>query len=142
MNSDVEIYPMPMFATLAVSDVERSTEWYEEALGFKNVFGMPTMAHLRYRKYGDVLLVSTNTDLDPDQRRLGVDIHFTTEAETVAVIADRARAADAVVNGPEETPYNTREVTIEDPDGYTLVFSEPVDTSRSFEDVMGEGFKE
>jgi uncharacterized protein (DUF1697 family) len=44
--------------------------------------------------------------------------------------------------GAVETAYNTREVTVEDPDGYTLVFSEPVDTSRSFEDVMGEGFGE
>lgn len=144
MHSDAEIYPMPMFATLAVSDLTRSTEWYEAALGFENVFEMPAMAHRRYRKYGDVLLVPAESDLDPDpdQRGLGVDIDFTAENETVAEIAERARDADATVNGPVETAYNTREITVEDPDGYTLVFSEPVDTSRSFEDVMGVGYEE
>lgn len=98
------------------------------------------MAHLRYRKYGDVLLVPTESTLEPDQRGRGVGVHFTVQDESVADIAERALAADAVLDGPVETPHNTREVTVEDPDGYTLVFCEPVETSRRFEDVMGMGF--
>ena len=34
-------------------------------------------------------------------------------------------------------PWNTRDIAVHDPDGYTLVFFEPGDTTRSFEDVMG-----
>ncbi|WP_162562616.1 SRPBCC family protein [Salinigranum rubrum] len=34
-----------------------------------------------------------------------------------------------------------RGVSIEGPDGYTIVFSEPMDTTRTFEDVMGVEFE-
>ncbi|MFC4553301.1 MULTISPECIES: VOC family protein [Halorussus] len=136
-DSDPEIYPMPMFAGLEVSDVARSAEWYEDVLGFANVFQMPTLAHLRYRKYADVLLVPSETEGERERRASGVTVSFTAEGETVAEIAERARDADADVSGPTETSYNTREVEITDPDGYALAFTEPVDTSRRFEDVMG-----
>ena len=36
-----EIYPMPMFATLIVKDVGRSSDFYQTVLGFKNIFTMP-----------------------------------------------------------------------------------------------------
>lgn len=137
MSPDADIYPMPMFTTLSVSDIASAADWYKEVLAFSSVFEMPTVAHLRYRKYGDVLLVPAESDIDPDQRGRGVRIHFTVEGESVAEVAERARAADAAVSGPTETSHNTREVTITDPAGYTLVFSEPVDTTRTFENVMG-----
>ncbi len=50
-----EIYPMPMFATLAVADVAAVAAWYERALGFATVFrapdagGQPALVHLRRR---------------------------------------------------------------------------------------------
>src|SRR5262245_64729816 len=58
-----EIYPMPMFATIAVHDVAATTAWYEAALGFGVVFkapspdGQPMLVHLRRRKYQDLLIV-------------------------------------------------------------------------------------
>lgn len=141
MKSDDQIYPMPMFNRLEVSDITRSIEWYQDVLDFENIFHMPTLAHLRYRKYADVLLVPSENEIEPDRRGLGVTIYCTPEDETVAEIAGRARAAGATASGPTETAYNTREVTITDPDGYTLAFSEPVDTTRSFEGVMGVNYE-
>ena len=63
MEEGVEIYPMPMFPTLAVRDVGASVGWYAEQVGFGTVFvmpgadGEPALGHLRWRKYADVLLV-------------------------------------------------------------------------------------
>ncbi len=36
-----EIYPMPSFPVLIVSDLEASSKFYQEALGFKHIFTMP-----------------------------------------------------------------------------------------------------
>ena len=43
-----------------------------------------------------------------------------------------------VAEGPVNRPWNTRDIVVHDPDGYRLVFFEPVDITRSFEDVMGD----
>src|SRR5262245_26421665 len=59
----VEIYPMPMFATLAAPDAAALSAWYQAALGFTVVFsappvgGQPSLVHLRRRKYQDLLIV-------------------------------------------------------------------------------------
>ena len=63
MERKIEIYPMPMFPTLSVADVRTSMEWYADTLGFALVFAMPgtdgetVLAHLRWRKHADLLLV-------------------------------------------------------------------------------------
>lgn len=134
-NEASEVYPMPMFVTLEVSDVTKSTEWYQDALGFTNVFQQPTNAHVRYRRYGDILLVSDGNE--SEERGHGVTTCFNVKDETVEDIAERAEEAGASIYGPTETGYNTREITITDPDGYATRFSERIDTSRKFEDVMG-----
>ena len=57
-----EIYPMPIFPTLIVKDVEASSAFYQNVLGFKNIFtmpspdGKPSLVHLRWVKYADVLI--------------------------------------------------------------------------------------
>lgn len=141
MDSDAEVYPMPLFVRLAVSDVEASTAWYE-ALGFETIYSMPVMAHVRYRTYADVMLAAEQAagraEPSPSSRGSGVSIYLTVEGESIDDVASRAEAAGAdVVEAPHETPWNTREFTVADPDGYELVFSEVVDTDRRFEDVMG-----
>lgn len=133
-NEASEVYPMPMFVTLEVSDVTKSTEWYQDILGFTNVFQQPTVAHVRYRKYGNILLVSGGDEYE--ERGHGVTTYFNVEDETVEDVTERAKEAGASASGPYETGHNTREITITDPDGYTMKFSEPIDTSRNFEDVM------
>lgn len=136
MESDHEIYPMPSFARFSATDLDASVEWYR-ALGFESVFETDEMAHLRYRKYADVMLV---IDREPDDapRGAGVSIYVTVENESVNDVAKRADEYDIEPShGPEETSWNTREVGFGDPDGYEIVFSEAGDTDRAFEDVMG-----
>ena len=57
-----EIYPMPFFVNLIVRDLEGSSKFYQETLGFKHIFtmpapgGEPALVHLRWVKYADVLI--------------------------------------------------------------------------------------
>lgn len=146
MSADTAVYPMPLFVRLTVADLDESVEWYR-AVGFSVVYEMLGMAHLRYRKYADVMLVGEDrvtgerrvTESAGERRRgRGVAVYLTVETESVDDVASRATASDLSMAGPHETAWNTRELTLRDPDGYELVFSEVVDPDRSFEDVMGE----
>lgn len=124
-----DIYPMPAFVQLAVADVERSSSWYQRVLGFADVFtmrganGAPVLAHLRWCTFGDVMLVPAPAPVD-EPRGAGVMLYFS--AGDVDAIAERASAQEvAPFEGPVNRPWNTREVTFADPDGYRLTFSAP-----------------
>lgn len=137
---DADSYPMPLFVRLAVADIEASTGWYE-ALGFRKVYAMPVMAHVRYRRYADVMLVDA-TNLPGEDgsspRGRGVTLYVNVARESIDdVVARAAGAGIEPAKSPAETAWNAREVAFEDPDGYAVVFSEPVDVDRSFESVMG-----
>ncbi len=61
---------------------------------------------------------------------------------TVDDISAQAEAHGAhIIAPPAAMPWNARECTIEDPDGYRLTFSEPINMSRSFDDVIAETVK-
>jgi catechol 2,3-dioxygenase-like lactoylglutathione lyase family enzyme len=124
-----EIYPMPAFPTLVVSDSERSYRWYQDVLGFVDVFtvrgpsGVPALAHLRWCRFGDVLLTPARSALDEPRGR-GILLNFS--ADEVDTLAERIRAAGAAIEeGPVDRPWNTRDVTVRDPDGYRLNFTAP-----------------
>jgi uncharacterized glyoxalase superfamily protein PhnB len=136
-----------MFAQFEVTDVDASTDWYRTVAGFRAVAPLPGIAHLRYRKYADVMLVPADDSADRDRADgaselggRGASLYVNVEEETVNDVFDRARANDAtVVTAPTETQWNTRELTLADPDGYRLVFTEPVDTDADFDTVV-DGF--
>src|SRR5438552_4807759 len=86
-----EIYPMPMFATISVADVNGVVAWYQTALGFSTVFsappmpsmpspgGQPSLVHLRRRKYQDLLV--TAAPADAGSPSTGLTITFNTDGE-------------------------------------------------------------
>lgn len=138
-----DIYGMPAFAQLVVADLERSSRWYQEVLGFADVFtmrghdGTPFLAHLRWSQYADVLLSPARAPIDGARGR-GVTLNFLTPSADE--VAARARAARVEpVDGPTDRPWNARDVVFEDPDGYRLTFtgrsaSRP---AESFDAVVG-----
>jgi len=137
-----DFYPMPMFINLEVADLSSSAEWYRKALGFRIVYsgppGTPALIHLRRDRYQDILLV-TSQEVNTFQPGKGITIQMQAGSEGVEEIAQQARVAGTVhVEGPVERPWNVRDVTIRDLDGYRLRFSEPIDTTKSFKDVMGQ----
>jgi catechol 2,3-dioxygenase-like lactoylglutathione lyase family enzyme len=139
-----EIYPMPAFPTLSVADLAASKRFYVEGLGFEVIFswappgGPSLLEHLRWTRYGDVLLQQGR----PDEGAMGSGLRLNFSAaltgRSCAEIAERARVYGAEVEGPVERSYNVREVVVADPDGFVLVFSEPVDMDRTFDEVMGD----
>ena len=136
---------MPMFPTLSVADIAASTEWYTSKMGFTSVFTLTApgegieMAHLRWRKYADLLLVPDSGPHEPTRPKgVGVTLSFLVDATSVdEMAASLANIGVELADGPVTRPWNTREIVVRDPDDYTLVFFEPVDITRSFEDVMG-----
>ena len=142
-----EIYPMPSFPTLVVRDLEVSSKFYQETLGFKHIFtmpglgGKPALVHLRWLKYADLLTISGGDDQEiPEPRGAGVSLSFQMLERfdgRVDVFAERAKAKGAnIISGPLDQPWNVREMTILDPDGYRLVFTTPLNVGLGFDEVI------
>ncbi|MEO8289232.1 MAG: VOC family protein [Chloroflexota bacterium] len=148
MDTNEEIYPMPSFPILNVTDLAASSRWYQEALGFRHIFtmsgprGVPLLAHLRWIKYADLLLGAR--PVETGKRGLGMVLSFSAylAERKVDDIAAQAEAYGAnIVAPPADMPWNTRECTIEDPDGYRLIFTEPINMGRSFDEVIEQAGK-
>lgn len=142
-----EIYPMPFFVSLIVSDPEASSKFYQEVLGFKHIFTMPgsgdkpMLVHLRWSKYADLLLASPRDGkMVPAPRGAGVSLSFQMLERfegSVDALADQAKAGGAnIASGPLDQPWNVRELTILDPDGYKLMFTAPLNANLGFEEVV------
>jgi catechol 2,3-dioxygenase-like lactoylglutathione lyase family enzyme len=135
-----EIYPMPLFPLLQVSDLDASARFYQQALGFDNIFSMPGLAHLRWVKYADLLLAGPRDGQAVSlPRGAGVALNFNLFDRfngDLHALAAQARAYGAAVTGPVDQPWNVRELTILDPDGYRLIFVTPIDLTAKFEDVI------
>ena len=127
-----EIYPMPMFPTLVVTDVAGVAAWYERVLGFAIVFkapavgGQPSLVHLRRRKYQDVLLTPAASNATPPDTPSSITLSFNADGE-VDALAGRARSHEllgrSAIVGPVDTPWNTRDLRVTDPAGHRLVFT-------------------
>ena len=133
---------------LIVKDLEASSKFYQEALGFKHIFtmpgpgGNPALVHLRWLKYADLLISSLGDGREiPEPRGAGISLNFQMLERfegSVDALAEQAKANGAnLVSGPLDQPWNVREVTILDPDRYRLVFTTPINTRLSFDQVIG-----
>ena len=142
-----EIYPMPSFPTLIASDVDASSRFYQNVLGFKHIFtmpgpdGQPSLIHLRWTKYADLLITRSRNGKElPEPRGVGISLNFNMFEHfngDMDAFAKHARENGANVTGPVDQPWNVREVTIVDPDGYKLIFMVPINVNLSFDEVVG-----
>jgi lactoylglutathione lyase len=112
------------FAKLLVLDREASARFYE-ALGFTRVGTDGTHLHLRWGARGDVFLVGVPSGVQVEGRRAwGVLLGFAAPGR-VQDLAEAAQRLGAPTQGPDVTPWHTRELIVTDPDGFRLCFSEP-----------------
>jgi uncharacterized glyoxalase superfamily protein PhnB len=142
-----EIYPMPSFPTLIVNDVDASSNFYQNALGFKHTFtmpgpdGQPGLVHLRWAKYADLLITKSRDGKElPEPKGIGISLNFNMFEHfngDMDAFANHAREHGANVIGPVDQPWNVREVTVLDPDGYKLIFMVPINLNLSFDEVIG-----
>ena len=128
MSDQPEFYPMPSFPTLAVRDLGASSRWYQEALGFSHVFTMPGpgggagLVHLRWAKYADLLL-RASPPID-GKKGIGITLNYAVTDGALDALAGRARKHGATfVQEPGDRPWNARDFTVADPDGFALTFT-------------------
>ena len=146
-----EIYPMPSFPSLIVKDLEASSNFYQNALGFKHIFtmpgpgGQPGLVHLRWVKYADLLLTKSREGKElTEPRGMGVSLNFGMFDRfhgDIDAFAKHARENGANLTGPIDQPWNVREVTVLDPDGYRLIFTMPLNVNLGFDQVIEQASK-
>jgi uncharacterized glyoxalase superfamily protein PhnB len=136
-----EFYPMLLFVRMPVGDVAAAAQWYVEALGFCSVYTLPAadgtqlMNHIRLGRYQDLMLVSQPSDSLQVNDSNGLVINFSYGGDLQA-LAEQANATGVRVMGPIPTTHNTYEVTVIDPHGYPLIFSQIINRDRPFSEVM------
>lgn len=147
-----EIYPMPSFPTLSVRDLEASANFYQSALGFKHIFtmpgpgGQPALVHLRWMKYADLLIARPRDGKElTEPKGVGISLNFSIFDHfggDIDAFANHARENGADAVGPINQPWNVREVTVLDPDGYKLVFTVPLDIKLGFDEMLEQVSRE
>jgi catechol 2,3-dioxygenase-like lactoylglutathione lyase family enzyme len=120
-----DIYGMPAFTTLTVADLDRTVDWYTNGLDFIVLFTVPgpdgsrALVHLRRWRYQDILVRPGGA---PSGGEWTVSVMA--DADQLDDLTQRARNhGGGVVEGPFDTPWNTRDVRATDPDGYTVVYT-------------------
>lgn len=142
-----EIYPMPSFPVLVVKDLEASSKWYQEALGFVHIFtmpgpgGVPNLVHLRWMKYADLLIAKPRDGKPvPEPHGAGIFLNFNMFGRpnpSLDALAEQAKGHGADIGpGVVDQPWNARELTVSDLDGYKLVFTAPINIEMSFDKVL------
>jgi uncharacterized glyoxalase superfamily protein PhnB len=83
-----------------------------------------------------VLLVS-DTSQSLATKGVGVTLNFAmTQTSVDNFAAEAGNKGATIISGPVDQPWNAREVTLLDPDGYRLAFTQPLDKQMSMEEVM------
>lgn len=116
------IYAMPAFVTIPTSDLAASADFWIRGLGFIELFSIPgRLVHLRRWAFQDVLLVSGESD--PEQAP-AMSVSFACVLSQVDSLAGDCRALRPdSADGPRDTPWNTRDVTVITPENARIVFT-------------------
>ena len=114
------IYGMPAFVTIPTSDLAESVDFWTRGLGFFELFGIPgELVHLRRWAFQDVLLVPAASV--PDQAP-AMSFSFSCVLSQVDSVVEACRALRPdSVDGPRDTPWNTRDVTVTTPENARIV---------------------
>ncbi|MEU9336700.1 VOC family protein [Streptomyces sp. NPDC048290] len=118
------IYGMPMFVTVPTADVGASVDFWTRALGFFELFSIPGgVVHLRRWAFQDVLLVPGESGA-VGSGAAGLSVSFACVLGEIDALVEACRAVGAgSVEGPRDTPWNTRDVVVGTPEGVRVVFT-------------------
>lgn len=147
MSEQPEFYPMPSFPMLMVRNLEASSRWYQEALGFAHVFtmpgpgGAPGLVHLRWAKYADLLLRASPPVAE--RKGVGIALNYSLSLPALDALAERARKAGAsFIQEPGDRPWNARDFTLADPDGFALTFTVgPLKQNMTMDELLAKSGK-
>lgn len=139
--TQADYYAMPSFVMLGVRDVVASARWYE-ALGFQNVFAMPgpggapLLVHLRWVRYADLLLRAEQSAAT-GPKGLGLTVNYMTPMADIDALFRKAKEAGATVASEiGNRPWNARDFTLADPDGFRITFTAgPVEQKLGIDEI-------
>ncbi|MEU2037074.1 VOC family protein [Nocardia niwae] len=116
------IYGMPAFVTIPTSDLAASVDFWIRGLGFFELFRIPgSVVHLRRWAFQDVLLVPAT--VVPEQAP-AMSVSFACVLGQVDSLVEACRALRPnSVDGPRDTPWNTRDVVVITPEHARIVFT-------------------
>jgi hypothetical protein len=116
------IYGMPAFATIPTSDLAASVDFWTRGLGFVELFGIPgRLVHLRRWAFQDVLLVAAESVAE---QAPAMSLSFACVLSQVESLAEDCRALRPnAVDGPRDTPWNTRDVEVITPENARIVLT-------------------
>ncbi|WP_286926667.1 MULTISPECIES: VOC family protein [Lysinibacillus] len=132
-----EFYQMPLFVKLKVKNIEKSKVWYKNVLDFDSLFDFPddkgtiSMTHLRGEKYQDLMLIK---DEKVNASSSVIINLFSNNIHNIYQSALENKAT--IIQEPTVTPWNAKELTIKDPDGYIFTITESIDSDKSFDSVI------
>jgi catechol 2,3-dioxygenase-like lactoylglutathione lyase family enzyme len=135
------VYGMPAFVTIPTADPAASVDFWTRGLGFFAFFAIPgRLVHLRRWAFQDVLLVPAAS---VPERAPALSVSFACLLSQVEPLAEACRALrpDAV-DGPRDTPWNTRDVAVTTPENARIVFTaaKPFDpASQEARDLAAAG---
>jgi predicted lactoylglutathione lyase len=141
------VYAMPAFVSLAVSDLPATVRFFIEALDFDVMFsgpelnGVPMLVHLRRARYQDILVRQASPGTDVVAGTSPVSTFAAADAAAIDELQARVeRAGGAVVGPAADTPWNTHELTVADPDGHRFTFTARAESyePRDFDATMRE----
>lgn len=116
------IYGMPAFVTIPAGDLEESVDFWIRGLGFFELFSFPgTLVHLRRWAFQDVLLVQAQSI--PDQAP-AISFSFSGVLSQIDPLIEACSALrPESVEGPRDTPWNTRDVEVITPENARILFT-------------------
>ncbi|WNE98983.1 VOC family protein [Streptomyces luomodiensis] len=116
------IYGMPAFVTIPTSDLAESVDFWVRGLGFFELFSIPGgVVHLRRWAFQDVLLVPAGS---VPERAPAISVSFACVLNEVDSLVGACRAVRPdSVDGPRDTPWNTRDVEVITPENARIVFT-------------------
>ncbi|MCQ4209678.1 VOC family protein [Streptomyces longispororuber] len=116
------IYGMPAFVTIPTDDLAASVDFWTRGLGFFELFGIPgRLVHLRRWAFQDVLLV---TGASAPETAPAISVSFACVLGQVDALVEACRAVRPdSVDGPRDTPWNTRDVEVITPENARIVFT-------------------
>ncbi|MFC8827190.1 VOC family protein [Streptomyces sp. NPDC057137] len=120
------IYGMPAFVTIPTSDLAASADFWCRGLGFFELFSIPgTLVHLRRWAFQDVLLVTEGSVPEQEQEQApAMSISFACVLSQIDALVEACRALRPdSVDGPRDTPWNTRDVEVITPENARIVLT-------------------
>ena len=131
----MELYSMPMFNKFLVNDIDKSSEWHQENLGFKSIFKFKNeqnqilMEHLRLAKYQDLMLISGK------QFEVGNAVYTNILVPNIRILKQRI-SSQYIVEDLEEKPWNSIEMTIKDLDNHLITLTQSNIKNEEFNALM------